>query len=315
MAYLRLLVNPDDDNAFLRIINTPRRQIGHSTLEKLATYASRREIPLFAAIDEMGLREEISSTNLKHLENFKAWLHTATRNCMGNEPIRAIREFINDINYEDWLQQNANSSAAAESRMKNVYLLIEQLQNVLSSKTDDSEVRNTNSQSGKPDQPNNQDYGEDVFMEDSFDTDISIEDAIAKLVLRDILDRQEEESADDKVQLMTLHAAKGLEFPHVFLIGMEEDLLPHRNSIEQGNIEEKRRLAYVGITRARETLTFTLAARRKQFGDIFQTKPSRFLEEIPEDDVEREGFGEELSEEVKKEKGRQSISALKSLFD
>ena len=318
MAYLRLLVNPDDDNAFLRIINTPRRQIGHSTLEKLATYATRREIPLFAAIGELGLREEISSTNLKHLENFKTWLDTTTRNCMGNEPIRAIRELINDINYEDWLQQNANSSAAAESRMKNVYLLIEQLQNVLSSKTDDSETSttgNTSKQSGKQDPLNSQDYAEDIFIEDSFDADISIEDAIAKLVLRDILDRQEEESADDKVQLMTLHAAKGLEFPHVFLIGMEEDLLPHRNSIEEGNIEEERRLAYVGITRARETLTFTLAARRKQFGEIFQTTPSRFLEEIPEDDVEREGFGEELSEEVKKEKGRQSLSALKNLFD
>ena len=312
MAYLRLLVNPDDDNAFLRIINTPRRQIGHSTLEKLATYATRRETSLFAAIGELGLREEIPPTNLKHLEGFKTWFDAATRNCMSNEPVRAIRELVNDISYEDWLRQNANSGAVAESRMNNVYLLIDQLQNVLSRKPSDGEAINSSDEQAFL---NSEKNNTDSFVEDSFDGDISIEDAIAKLVLRDILDRQEEESADDKVQLMTLHAAKGLEFPHVYLIGMEEDLLPHRNSIEAGNIEEERRLAYVGITRARETLTLTLAARRKQFGEIFQTTPSRFLEEIPEEDVEREGFGEELSEEVKKEKGLQSLSALKSLFD
>ena len=101
----------------------------------------------------------------------------------------------------------------------------------------------------------------------------------------------------------------------MFLIGMEENLLPHRNSIDDGNIEEERRLAYVGITRAQRTLSLTLAAKRKQFGQIYETTPSRFLEELPPEDVEREGFGEELSEEVKKDKGRQSIAALKNLFD
>ncbi len=289
MAYLRLLVNPDDDNAFLRIINTPRRQIGPGTLEKLAGYATRRELSLLAAIGELGLREDIAPANLQRLEKFKVWFDGVIENCMGNKPVAAIREMIDDIDYEAWLHQNAASSAVADNRMKNVHLLIDQLDKVLNTSPADGE--------------------------DSLENDISVEDAIARLVLRDLLDRQEEESADDKVQLMTLHAAKGLEFHHVFLIGMEENLLPHRNSIDDGNIEEERRLAYVGITRAQRTLSLTLAAKRKQFGQIYETTPSRFLEELPPEDVEREGFGEELSEEVKKDKGRQSIAALKNLFD
>ena len=287
MAYLRLLMNPDDDNAFLRIINTPRRQIGHSTLEKLAAYAARREIPLFSAIDELGLATELAPNNLERLKNFKHWLENIARNCQSGDPVVAIREMIDDIDYEAWLHQNAASAAVAENRYNHVCLLVDQLRQLL-----------------KPEQ-----------NEETADDEFTVEDAVARLVLRDLLERQEEESADDKVQLMTLHAAKGLEFPHVYLIGMEENLLPHRNSIEEDNIEEERRLAYVGITRARQTLTMTLAARRKQFGEIFETSPSRFLEELPGDDLEREGFGEALSEEAKKQKGQQSLSALKSLFD
>jgi len=293
MAYLRLLVNPDDDNAFLRIINTPRRQIGATTLEKLAGYAARRETSLFAAISELGIREEIAPANLQHLDNFKTWLENIASNCQGNNAIDAIREMIEDIGYEAWLHQNASSNAVAENRMANVQLLITQLKDVLGHNSTDET---------------------DSIDADINDADIGIENAIARLVLRDLLDRQGEESADDKVQLMTLHAAKGLEFPHVFLIGMEENLLPHRNSIEDGNIEEERRLAYVGITRAQRTLTLTLAAKRQQFGQTYQTEPSRFLEEIPANDVEREGFGEELSAEDQKEKGQQSLLALKSLF-
>ena len=287
MAYLRLLMNPDDDNAFLRIINTPRRQIGHSTLEKLAAYATRREIPLFSAIDELGLTTELAPNNLERLKEFKCWLENIARNCQSGDPVAAIREMIDDVDYEAWLHQNAASAAVAENRFNNVCLLVDQLRQLL-----------------KPGQ--NDDLAGDEF---------TVEDAVARLVLRDLLERQEEESADDKVQLLTLHAAKGLEFPHVYLIGMEENLLPHRNSIEEGNIEEERRLAYVGITRARQTLTMTLAAKRKQFGEILETTPSRFLDELPTDDIDREGFGEALSEAEKKQKGQQSLSALKSLFD
>ena len=139
-------------------------------------------------------------------------------------------------------------------------------------------------------------------------------DAVARLVLLDILERQEEEDDSDRVQLMTLHSAKGLEYPHVFMMGMEEDLLPHRNSIDEGNVEEERRLCYVGITRARQTLTITLARKRQQFGEMLETTPSRFLDELPEADLEWEGRGDDdPSKNV--QQGQATLAGLKGLLD
>ncbi len=285
MAYLRLIVNPDDDNAFLRVINTPRRQIGTSTLEALGTYASERQISLFAALDEIGLQSRIPEKNLERIQRFAHWVKQVGRNCTGDNPVNAIREMLNDIDYEGWLHQNSNTPKAAEKRMENVFYLVESLQKTLD-KTDGDDEEN----------------------------DTRMEDAIAKLVLRDLLERQEEEDTSDQVQLMTLHASKGLEFPHVFMVGMEEDLLPHRNSIEDNNIEEERRLTYVGITRAKRTLNMTLAGKRKQFGEMSETTPSRFLDELPTEDVEWEGFGEQ-SEAKNLAKGEETLSSLLNLFD
>jgi ATP-dependent DNA helicase Rep len=128
------------------------------------------------------------------------------------------------------------------------------------------------------------------------------------------IERQDEEESDDRVQLMTLHAAKGLEFPHVYIIGMEEELLPHRNSIEADTIDEERRLCYVGITRARRTLTLTFCAKRKQFGDMMDCAPSRFLNELPSEDVEWEGR-ENADPEVSKTRARATLAGLKNLLD
>ncbi len=283
MGYLRLLVNPDDDNAFLRVINTPRRHIGTSTLEALGGYASQREISLFAAIEEVGLGSHIAEKNLDRLLRFAHWLKQVSVNCATSDPVGAVREMVEDIDYVGWLHQNSPSSKAAEKRIDNVFYLIDSLQKSLNKTADDEE-------------------------------EPRIEDAIAKLVLRDLLERQEEEDLSDQVQLMTLHASKGLEFPHVFIVGMEEDLLPHRNSIDANNIEEERRLTYVGITRAQRTLTMTLAGKRKQFGEYSETVPSRFLDELPVDDVERVGFGI-ASQEKNVAKGEETISNLLNLFD
>ncbi len=286
MAYLRLIINPDDDNALLRIINTPRRQIGPTTLERLGEYANQRQVSLLDAIDEVGLSATVPSANLQRLQRFKQWLQSVQRNVYSDKPVPAIREMLEDIDYQDWLRQNASSDAAANKRWENINLLISQIEYAL--KDNDS---------------------------DSIEVDKNpVEAAISKIILRDILDREQEESADDKVQLLTLHAAKGLEFLHVFLIGMEEDVLPHRNSIEGDQIEEERRLAYVGITRAQRTLTMTSAAQRTQFGETSATTPSRFIDELPQDYLVRMGGCSEASAEQNQAAGEESLDALKSLF-
>jgi ATP-dependent DNA helicase Rep len=286
MAYLRLIINPDDDNALLRIINTPRRQIGPTTLERLGEYANQRQVSFLDAIDEVGLSATVPSANLQRLQRFKHWLQSVQRNVYSDKPVPAIRELLEDIDYQDWLRQNASSDAAANKRWENINLLISQIEYALKDNDSDSVEADKN----------------------------PIEAAISKIILRDILDREQEESADDKVQLLTLHAAKGLEFLHVFLIGMEEEVLPHRNSIEGDQIEEERRLAYVGITRAQRTLTMTSAAQRTQFGETSATTASRFVDELPQDDLIRMGGNSEASAEQNQAAGEESLDALKSLF-
>ncbi|MBP0047154.1 DNA helicase Rep [Marinobacterium sp. AK62] len=283
MSYLKVLINRDDDNAFLRIINLPRREIGPSTLHKLGEYASAREISLFSACGELGLEQQLQPQAVERLRRFCALMDELYTRCQQGDPIEAIHALIDQIDYAGWIRQNASSEVVAEKRMQNVYFLVESLGSTL-----------------------------ERLQED--DPEAGIEEAIARLVLLDMLNQQDEEDDTDKVQLMTLHASKGLEFPHVFLLGMEEELLPHRNSIEMDTIEEERRLAYVGITRARETLTMTLAKQRRQFGEWQECMPSRFLDELPTDDLEHEGRGDDRPEQ-NRAKGRATLNSLKGMFD
>lgn len=281
MSYFRLLVNPDDDNAFLRVINVPRREIGSTTLEKLGNYATQRQISMYAAADEMGLSEHLDARYTERLARFKRFIDGVRQQCAQNDPIMALRSMVMDIDYENWIRQNASSDKVAEFRMSNVWFLIDALKNTL---------------------------------EKDEDGDMTIEEAIAKLVLRDMLERQqEEEEGADGVQMMTLHASKGLEFPYVFIMGMEEEILPHRSSIETDSVEEERRLAYVGITRARQTLAFTFAAKRKQYGEVIDCMPSRFLDELPPEDLEWEGQ-EDAPVEVKAARGNDALAAMRAML-
>ena len=281
MSYLRLLVNPDDDNAFLRVINVPRREIGSTTLEKLGNYAGSRDLSMYAAADEIGLGEHLDARFTERLGRFKRWMDGVRKNCAGEDPIGALRSMVMDIDYENWIRQNASSDKVADFRMGNVWFLMDALKNIL---------------------------------ERDEEGQMTIEDAIAKLVLRDMLERQqEEEEGADGVQMMTLHASKGLEFPYVFIMGMEEEILPHRSSIEADTIEEERRLAYVGITRARQTLAFTYATRRKQYGELIDCTPSRFLDELPPEDLQWEGL-EEAPQEQKAARGNDALAAMRAML-
>ena len=281
MSYFRLLVNPDDDNAFLRVINVPRREIGSTTLEKLGNYATARKISMYAACDEIGLGEQLDSRFTDRLSRFKHYMDNLRQQCAQNDPIAALRSMVMDIDYETWVRSQTSSDKAADFRMSNVWFLIDALKNTL---------------------------------ERDEEGDMTIEEAIAKLVLRDMLERQqEEEEGAEGVQMMTLHASKGLEFPYVFILGMEEEILPHRSSIEADTIEEERRLAYVGITRARQNLAMTFAAKRKQYGEIIECMPSRFLDELPPEDLEWEGQ-EDAPVEVKAARGNDALAAMRAML-
>ena len=281
LAYLRLMVNPGDDAAFLRIINTPRREIGPTTLEKLGAYANDRHISLFDACSELGLQQRLSEKSIVRLHKFCEWINETARKIEQEDSFKVIHQMLEHINYQQWLQENSKTPAAAERRMSNVIELVEWLQRIASNE-----------------------QGEDK----------SLADVIAKVMLLDILDRNQEQEAGDQVSLMTLHAAKGLEFPHVFLIGMEENLLPHQNSIDTGNIEEERRLAYVGITRAQKTLTFSYCTHRKRYGEISESEPSRFLSELPEEDLEWTNKKQLPPEEIK-QRGKASLAQLREMLN
>ncbi|MDI1301756.1 MAG: DNA helicase Rep [bacterium] len=282
MAYLRLIINPDDDNAFLRVVNTPKREIGPATLEKLGSYSQQRGCAMLAACDEMGLGLHLSDRQLGNLQDFSQWLLTTAREVIDGDSLNAIRQMLLDIQYDDHLRDTSGTPSVAEKRIENVQSFLASIQR-LAEKADDEDDKN-------------------------------IEQVIRKLVLMDILEQQAEEDDSDRVQLMTLHAAKGLEFPHTYIMGLEEDLLPHRNSIEAETVEEERRLMYVGITRARKTLTLTHASRRKSGGENMPTTPSRFLEELPQDDLEWEGRTSNRSPEEKKTLGHAHLAGLKDMF-
>jgi len=277
MAYLRLLINEHDDNAFLRIANVPRRKLGASTLEALGNFANAQHCSLSQACNRIG-SGNIPEASLGRLRAFRHWLDDARRRCEGDAGVAVIRQMLREMEYEKWLNQISSSEDVAQRRMANVHMLVDSLHRVM------QEER------------------------------VELDEAISRLVLRDLLEQQDEEQAGpDSVQLLTIHASKGLEFPHVFLVGMEENLLPHRSSVEEGNIEEERRLAYVAITRARQTLSMTLARKRRQFGDTIDCEPSRFIDELPADDLQWQGGGEE-SREANTERGQETLAGLKNLF-
>ncbi|MDQ5891882.1 MAG: ATP-dependent helicase Rep, partial [Pseudomonadota bacterium] len=244
LAYLRVLTNPDDDSAFLRIVNTPKREIGPATMKKLGEWAGQRNKGLFSASFDLGLSQSLTGRGLESLQRFTQWLAEIAR-LAEREPVAAVRDLIHGLDYESWLYETSPSPKAAEMRMKNVNQLFSWMTEMLE--------------------------GSDL------DEPMTLTQVVTRFTLRDMMERGESEEELDQVQLMTLHASKGLEFPYVFLVGMEEGLLPHQSSIDEDNVDEERRLAYVGITRAQRELFFTLCKERRQYGELVRPEPSRFL--------------------------------------
>ena len=253
MAYLRLLCNPGDDNAFLRVINTPRREIGPTTLDLLTAHAAELHTSLLQASMDPGIDRRLTARQETTLRGFTHWLMEMINKSDDEEPARLVCDLLADLDYEEWLKDTCNDFKIAQRRMENVLELVAWIQRLARQEEEKT-----------------------------------LSDLVTLLTLSGILDKDGEENPGDYVSLMTVHAAKGLEYPHVFLIGMEEGLLPPLQSQEESAIAEERRIAYVAMTRARQTLTFSFADRRKRGGEVINGMPSRFLQELPPDDLKWE---------------------------
>ncbi|MCW8963998.1 MAG: ATP-binding domain-containing protein, partial [Gammaproteobacteria bacterium] len=276
LAYLRLTINPDDDTAFLRIINTPRRQIGASTLEKLGLYANERDTSLFRACHEFGLSAVLDNRAMQNIQRFVDMVDELELQSRTETPGKVVRLLLQQTHYADWLRELSKDQAAADRRYENVEELLNWIERM--AETD----------------------GLDLY------------EAVTRITLLDMLDKNSEDGHADMLNLMTLHAAKGLEFPHVYLVGFEEGLLPHQSSIDEENIEEERRLAYVGITRAQRQLTLSYTSKRRRFGEDLSCEPSRFLEELPREHLQ---FNDEVPAEVKKETGQANLANLRAILN
>lgn len=281
VAYMRLLTNPDDDAAFLRVANLPRRELGPATLETLGRYAGERGRSLFEAARGIGLTGRLGERSGRRLEEFATWAGDLMRISESEYPATLMQQLMADIGYLDWLRETASNQRQADRRAQIVNEFMGWLE------------RNGETSDGRPQ---------------------TLGDIVSKLGLLDFLER-DDDADRDKVQLLTLHAAKGLEFDHVYLTGLEEGLLPHHNSLADDNEAEERRLMYVGITRARKSLTLTWCRTRKRAGADEDREPSRFLEELPNDEVLWEGRNNDSNNADNRERGREHLAGLKAMFE
>lgn len=272
LAYLRLINNNDDDPAFIRAITTPKRGIGSSTLEALGNYAGQRQISLFAAACEAGVASHLNERQLAGVEEFRTFIQRMEERAQREEAGPLLEDLLRAIGYEVWLFESCDAREA-ENKWSNVRDFVAWL-----------------SQKGAADQKN-------------------LLELTQTVTLISMLDKGDADL--DAVQLATLHAAKGLEFKHVFLVGVEEGLLPHRDAEAEGRIEEERRLMYVGITRAERSLHVSWCERRKQGKEWRSCEPSRFIAEMG-DDLKLSGGKQEKTPD--KAAGRAKLAQFKALL-
>ena len=271
LSYLRLLANPNDDPAFLRAVTTPKRGIGDVTLGKLNTYAHEHECSLYEAAQTEEALALLNHTNRQHLQAFMDMIENYRAKAETSEAGELIHNLLKEIDYENHLLANEEGKAG-EIKWRNVTDLTGWLE-----------------RKGEQDDKN-------------------IIELAQTIALMTLLEGKSEEEVD-AVKLSTLHASKGLEYPYVFLVGCEEGILPHNDSIEEDNVEEERRLMYVGITRAKRQLTLTHCLKRKKQGTWQFPEPSRFIDEMPQEDIKilgRKG-GDPI---VSKEEGKSHLAGL-----
>jgi ATP-dependent DNA helicase Rep len=279
VSYLRLIANEDDDPAFIRAATTPKKGIGNTTLERLGEFASLHKMSLFAAAFEGEFQRELGGRQLDDLLTFCQYINKLQDRASKDPAGEVLNDMLTAIQYEAFLY-DSEEPRSAEAKWKNVLDFVGWLTR----------------------------KGED-------NGDGETRDLLNLTQMVALMSKLEgrEDGEPDAVKLSTLHAAKGLEFGHVFLIGVEEGILPHRESVDNQKIEEERRLMYVGITRAKKSLNISWCKKRKRAGETEICEPSRFIEELPVDDIRH--FGNPSADPAaSKEHGKERMAQIRAML-
>lgn len=284
ISYLRLIANEDDDPAFIRAATTPKKGIGNTTLERLGEFASSHKKSLFAAAFEGDFQRDIGNKQLEDLLNFCQYITKLQARAVRDPAGEVLNDLLTTIQYEAFLY-DAEEPRAAESKWKNVMDFVGWLTKKGEGSTD---------------------FGLEADQKNLLE--------LTQMVsLMSMLEGRDEGEVD-AVKLSTLHASKGLEFGHVFLIGVEEGILPHQVSIDAEQIEEERRLMYVGITRAQKSLNISWCKKRKRAGEIQMCEPSRFIAELPKDDLRHFGNPFNKDSETSRDFGKSKMANIRAML-
>ena len=281
MAYLAVLVNPDDDINLLRIINTPPRGLSDNVVENATIASQERKESVYKTLNSGAYQSTLSKRAQGAIGAFREFIEKWQGFLAGGFPTHAdlAQEMVKEIAYLPWLKRSCKDEEEATQRENGMGELYESIRN--------RPVRT---------EPELIDFLGSVCLDDERDT------------AKDDLEKQQ------GVTLITLHASKGLEFPHVYLPGLEEGILPHKRSTEEGTRDEERRLLYVGITRARERLTLTWCAARTKWGDRLPSQGSSFIRELDPQFVQRASWQELRNRPVSQNEAKTRFSAMRQML-
>lgn len=279
LCYLRLLTNPSDDAAFLRVVNVPKREIGATTLEKLGQIAQSRHSSLLDATRSDGVLRQLTPRPAAALASFANLLDELRSASLHESAADLVELILKRTGYAAQIAASTPDATTRERKLGNLQELSDWFRAM---------QRNSNTAGGN-----------------------TAGDLASQLALLSHADRDEPGNA---VRMMTLHAAKGLEFRFVFIVGCEDGTLPHEGAIDEGRIDEERRLMYVGITRAKELLTLSWCAQTKRYGEVHRNQPSRFLHELPQADLHWQGKDPEADKEVTRETAESHMARIKAML-
>ncbi|HAB18514.1 MAG TPA: UvrD-helicase domain-containing protein [Verrucomicrobiota bacterium] len=318
LAYLRALLNPHDDVALLRIANTPARGLSDVTMERLLAASQERKSSVFTAMRHTDVQGRFQARTGEAIREFVHFIETTRAPLEAKEPLSLgnwAEEWLNAINFQAELRRLEKTAEAAESRWRNVWELLAELDDP-SGVVVQRELSEAIVPSSRPESAS-ESTDAPVLARPAARRRVSRHpgERVAEFLEQLSLDQEREADQDtgDQVTLITIHAAKGLEFRHVQIVGVEDGLLPHSRSKVEGTLDEERRLFYVAITRAQRTLRISHCLGRKRYGQVMPCHPSPFLKELPEDcveDAETAGVNP-----VASEAGSDLFSAMRAALD